>query len=82
MINDGLDDAGTRGPWMATWSGNRFYPLTPRAGEMHFEDIAHHLARICRFGGAVARFYSVAEHCTIGSSMPAAGIATLNRTGC
>jgi uncharacterized protein len=26
-------------------------------------DIAHHLARVCRYGGAVDEFYSVASHC-------------------
>lgn len=28
------------------------------------EDIGHHLARVCRYGGAVDDFYSVANHCT------------------
>lgn len=50
------------GDWMITYTGKRFYPLDPRHGEICIEDIAHHLARVCRYGGAVAGYYSVAEH--------------------
>lgn len=39
----------SRGDWMQTFTGRRFYPLSPRA-----ED-----------GGHVDRFYSVAEHCVL-----------------
>ncbi|MFA5387831.1 MAG: phosphohydrolase [Candidatus Paceibacterota bacterium] len=52
-----------RGNWMQTYTGHRFYPLDPRAKEVHPQDIAHALSLICRFGGHVERFYSVAEHC-------------------
>lgn len=51
-----------RGPWMGTYSGGKFYPLDPRVEEIHLEDIIHHLANTCRYGGAVRNFYSVAEH--------------------
>lgn len=30
--------------------------------DITLDDIAHHLARVCRFGGGVNRFYSVAQH--------------------
>lgn len=52
----------SRGPWMQTFTGRKFYPLDPRPEEVFLEDIAHHLSMLCRFTGAVARFYSVAQH--------------------
>lgn len=59
----GEPEAGRVGDWMQTYSGQRFYPLDPRPEEIHPEDIAHALSMICRYGGHVKRFYSVAEHC-------------------
>jgi hypothetical protein len=50
------------GDWMITHSGRRFWPLDPRPTEIDFRDIAHALSLICRYGGHVRRFYSVAEH--------------------
>ena len=53
-----------KGDWAATWSGHRFYVLDPRPEDMTIEDGAHHLARTCRYGGAIeGEWYSVAEHC-------------------
>lgn len=49
------------GDWMQTAHG-RFYPLDPRPEEIHVEDIARALSRICRFGGHSRAFYSVAQH--------------------
>ena len=54
-----------RGDWMITASGRRFYPLDPRPEDVDWSDVAHHLARLCRYGGAVAGWYSVAEHCCL-----------------
>jgi 5'-deoxynucleotidase YfbR-like HD superfamily hydrolase len=34
----------------------------PEAITFDLEDIAHNLARVCRFGGAVDEYYSVASH--------------------
>ena len=45
-----------------TVSGRAFWPLE-NSGEIVIEDIAHHLAMIARYGGALTEFYSVAEHC-------------------
>lgn len=47
--------------------GSRFRPLDPGAfaslpAEKLLTEIANALSRICRFGGRVARFISVAEH--------------------
>lgn len=54
-----------RGEWIQTYSGQQFFPLEPKAEEVHAEDIAHALGLLCRFGGHSVRFYSVAEHCVL-----------------
>lgn len=59
------DHTWLRGDWMQTHSGRRFYPLDPRPEEIDSEDIAHALSLLCRYGGHVDRFYSVAEHCVL-----------------
>lgn len=51
-----------RGDWMQTFSGFQFWPLDPRANEIHIVDIAHALSMQCRYAGHCLRFYSVAEH--------------------
>lgn len=51
-----------RGDWMETYTGAKYYPCSPLARDIRIADIAHHLSMICRFTGAVRRFYSVAEH--------------------
>lgn len=53
------------GDWMQTASGRAFYPLDPRPEEIHIEDIAAALSKLCRYGGHCKRFYSVAEHCVL-----------------
>jgi uncharacterized protein len=50
------------GNWMQTWRGTAYWPLDPRAHEIHIEDIAHSLSNLCRYNGHCDRFYSVAEH--------------------
>lgn len=50
------------GEWFQTHSGRQFYPLDPRVEDIDIEDIAHALARLCRFNGHVKTFYSVAQH--------------------
>lgn len=52
----------TRGNWIRTNSGGRFYLQDARAEDVHIQDIAHALSQICRFTGHTSRFYSVAEH--------------------
>jgi hypothetical protein len=51
-----------RGDWFVTYTGRKFWPLDPRVEDIDLFDIAHHLSLTCRFGGAITRFYSVAEH--------------------
>lgn len=57
------------GPWIETNSGKKFDLLNPTAGMIDISDIAEHLSKICRYIGACPRFYSVAEHCIIGSRL-------------
>lgn len=46
-----------------TCSGRMVDLLAPSTADIRLPDIAHHLARVCRFGGAVDSYYSVASHC-------------------
>ena len=50
-------------PFMETWTGRQFFFDSVVPSAVHIEDVAHHLSMVCRFNGAVSRFYSVAEHC-------------------
>lgn len=50
------------GDWCQTFSGQQFWPMDPRPGEVSIVDIAHALSLLCRFGGHCRVFYSVAEH--------------------
>lgn len=51
-----------KGDFICTYTGVHFYPLDPRPEEIKIEDIAHALARICRFNGHLDIFYSVGQH--------------------
>jgi len=53
--------ANLRAPYRTP--GGRLLDLAdPKVEDLDLEDIAHNLARVCRFGGAVDEFYSVASH--------------------
>lgn len=65
FARDELEPSWSRGDWMQTFSGRRFYPLDPRPEDIEPGDIAHALSLICRYAGHVSRFYSVAEHCVL-----------------
>jgi hypothetical protein len=56
---------GDVGDWMQTYTGRAFWPLAPQADDIDPADIAHALSMLCRYGGHVERFYSVAEHCVL-----------------
>lgn len=60
--------------WINTHTGRKFRPLTPSVGDVCIDDVAHALARQCRYTGQGA-FYSVAEH-----SVKLA-VVVLDRTG-
>lgn len=59
------DDTWLRGDWMQTYTGRRYYPMDPKSEDIDPWDIAHALSFLCRYGGHVSRFYSVAEHCVL-----------------
>lgn len=58
----------SRGDWIQTYSGIKFYPLDPMPEDILIEDIAHALSNICRFNGHTKQFYSVAQHSYLVSS--------------
>jgi hypothetical protein len=60
---------------MQTATGRQFWPLDPREDEIHIEDIAAALAKLCRYGGHCKRFYSVAEHCVLMANAAPEGLA-------
>lgn len=47
---------------ISLWSGGRINPLDPKPEDIHLEDIAHALARQCRYNGHVMHHLSVARH--------------------
>ncbi len=53
------------GPWIETFTHQKFYLMNPDPSKIFIEDIAQHLVKQCRFVGASQRFYSVLEHCII-----------------
>lgn len=48
--------------WIQTFTGRKFYPLDPDWQRIDIHDIAHALSNLCRYGGHVEQFYSVAQH--------------------
>lgn len=57
-----------------THSGKILDFADPEHATIDIEDIAHNLARVCRFGGAVDDYYSVASHCVyVSRELEAAG---------
>lgn len=57
-----LNKFGCYGTSIRLKSGRYLDLLHPMAVDFTFNDIAHGLAMICRFGGQCDQFYSVAEH--------------------
>lgn len=51
-----------KGDWMQTFMGRQFWPLDPRSDDVHIDDIAEPLSKLCRYNGHCEGFYSVAEH--------------------
>lgn len=55
---------------LCTFMGIEFFPLSPRPEHVNLFDIAHALARQCRYAGHVAtEHYSLAEHAVLVSTL-------------
>lgn len=48
--------------WIQTASRGKFDFINLKSNEIKLEDLAHSGSNICRFNGAIRRFYSVIEH--------------------
>lgn len=48
-----------------TFTGRYIDLADPQPEDICLEDIAHHLSLLCRYGGSVRKFYSVAEHAVL-----------------
>jgi hypothetical protein len=57
--------APTHTDWIQTFTRKQFWPLEPRPQDIDIVDIAHALSNLCRYGGHVEEFYSVAQHCVL-----------------
>jgi hypothetical protein len=55
--------------YVSTIHGNRLYLDEPRIEDIALDDIAHHLAQICRFNGGTYTHYSVAQHSLLVASL-------------
>jgi hypothetical protein len=54
--------------WMMTALGGAVYFLRPADSDINIEAVALHAGKLCRWGGAVSRFYSVGQHqCMVGT---------------
>lgn len=66
---DGRVNADRKGTWMPMPHA-RFWPEDPRPQDIFIEDIAHGLARLCRFNGRIKYdHYSVAQHSVLVSRL-------------
>lgn len=69
--NGGRADMTQAPTWIQTFSGRAFDLARPDPFAVRIEDIAHHLALLCRYTGACRQFYSVAQHsCMVAELLP------------
>ena len=61
---------------MRTTTGREFDPTSVTMNDLSIHDIAHALSHLCRYGGHLPRFYSVAQH-----SVYAANYASVRNFG-
>lgn len=60
-----MDTVDPRTHYMATFTGEHFFPAAPNVDQIHIADIAISLSRQCRYNGHCREFYSVAQHSVI-----------------
>lgn len=53
---------------ITTYTGRHIDVLQPEIADIHIDDIAASLAKLCRFNGHVSRTYTVAEHSILGTN--------------
>lgn len=58
----GIPHNPRKGMGFQTYTGGVFFPLDPKPEEVNIEDIARALSHVCRYGGHIRKFYSVAQH--------------------
>lgn len=64
-MNNAIGKNEIKDSWIRTYSGNKCFFFKPEKSNIDIVDIAHALSLVCRYNGAVRRFYSVAQHCCI-----------------
>ncbi len=70
MTDKHLQDTPIGSPGkIRTYSGRLVDPFCMGTLDINIIDIAHSLSQLCRFTGHTRRFYSVADHCLLVSSM-------------
>lgn len=62
-----MSETGRKGDWIQTLTGKQFWPIDVHPDDISILDIAGALAKMCRFAGHSKVFYSVAQHCVLGS---------------
>jgi len=58
----GKMECDAHGGYIKTYSGFDLFPEHPDPKSICIEDIANALSKICRWGGHISEFYSVAQH--------------------
>jgi hypothetical protein len=52
-------------PYIQTFSGKKFRHMWPLSEDVDLNDIARGLSLLCRFGGQIRTFYSIAQHAVL-----------------
>ena len=64
-----LDEAVRQNTYIRTYTGRQFFLMRPTAEMVSLDDVAHALARLCRYTGHCSAFYSVAQHSVLMSKL-------------
>ena len=58
---------GSKDTWLQTFSGKKVSVLNPQIDTIDIDDISNAISKLCRFNGHCSEFYSVAQHCVLGT---------------